>query len=783
MIKVLYDDYDQLKGVKLVKIKNTKKTKAKNFNNIFAFDTETSSGYYKENENIVYPFDIEYWKSEFDKAKKTPYKGFKKAALLYQWQCAVENKDDIEVYTGRTLTEFSKFLDRLNDVVTDNIIFGNKQNVDPVYKDYILNNGKWKRPVVHFYSHNAGFEMQFLRNRFKIDKVFARNMRKPMKYRIKLSDIDIIFHDTLCLTQKSLGQWAEDAQLPVRKLVGDLDYSLVRTPLTPLLGDEKSGELAYCINDVVTMIYGIQQYRQKHGGNLTYIPMTQTGEVRLTCRNNISKKNRKWAEKCYMIDHSYSWDFFNVLLSAFAGGWTHVNQKYSGELQGVSKTGDPVVCWDFASSYPSVMTTMKFPVSEFKEIDEVRLNQLTQISLDDSDYRYIVVFTVTDVESKLWNTFISSSKCINLSDDAIIDNGKVVAASSMTLCLTDADYDIFNKVYDYGTKRINKAYEAEADYLPYEFIDTILKYFENKTSLKGDASKISLYNEAKQFINALYGCAVTKIIIDEIIFNNKWSKRELTEFDFISKMKIPTDPKKLEKAIEKSFTTYQIGVFIPAFARHRLWDAIQQFDSKIIYCDTDSVKGYFDSADIKWFDQYNKYIGDLQMKVAKHYNFNVDRFSPKTKKGVAKQLGIFEREDDCVEFKALRAKVYADKFWDSDINDYKIETTIAGLPKESGVKIITEVDKLNDDLYWSPDLSDKKCANYIEDQPTLKWVDYNGVEYISDDQYGIMIEPIGFDLSIASEYEYLLDIIHNQDNQYFDTPKIIRDYWKKKLTK
>lgn len=774
----IYWDYTNLRSVKYTNFKHGNgRIKDLHFNNVFAFDIETSGGYLLDNGSVI-PFSHDIWNQNYAKGGvlSKPLQYNNPISLMYVWQFAIENGNDIDVYMGRTWEDLKSFLLQLNDVITDLIIFGqtNISNCDPDYKSFQLGCGKWKRPTLHFYVHNLGYEMQFLRNVFpEMKRVFARTMRKPMKFEVQYLDMTIMFHDTLCLTQKKLATWAKDEKLSIQKAVGDLDYLTIRTPLTPLTDEE----IGYCVNDVALMVEGVKKYRDKYNGKLVNIPTTQTGEVRIVCRNEISLKNNDWAEKCYMIDHSYSWDFFNRLLQAFGGGWTHANEKYSGMLQGVPVKGQPIVCWDFASSYPSVMTTFKYPVSEFRKIDDQRLAYLETLDLDDSDYRYMLVVEMFDVESEVWNSFFSTSKCIELSDHTITDNGKIVATDYMKVCITDTDWDIMKKAYSFSSYNVLEAYEADADYLPIEFINVILNYYADKTSLKGTGNE-SKYNAAKQFINSLYGCCVTKIVTDTVEFHGDWDKSAVTERDFDKLMELPEKEATLLSQISKKFTTYQIGVWIPAIARHRLWDAILHFDSKVVYCDTDSIKGYFDDTDIQWFDDYNKYIGSLQQKVANHYNFDVERFSPKTPKGKAKQLGIFDREEDCVEFKALRAKVYAYKFLDEDSNTYKIKTTIAGLPKRSGVKVITDVDMLSDDLYWTPELSEKLCCHYLDNQPSSDWTDEFGNTWHSDDRYGIMLEPIGFDLSIASEYAYLLDVLNKSSNvDYFNTPEIIRNYW------
>lgn len=752
-------------------VKKFKTTEA-NINNIFAFDIETSNGFRLDSGKVI-PFSHKRWKEWCAKNqlalmtgrlttdKPCEYKN--PVSLMYVWQCAVESFDDrIEVFMGRTWEDFKEFLEKLDDAIVNFSLFGQASisSADTDMKSFMLSQ-KVKETKLHFYVHNLGFEFQHIRNVFpQIQNVFARSMRKPFRAEVKMAHTRIVFHDTLCLTQKKLETWAKDENLPVQKAAGDLDYLRIRTPLTTLT--EK--EIGYCVNDVVTMIYGVQKYRYKYGRKLSNIPMTQTGEVRIVCRNKISDKNRKWAESCFEIDHSYSFDFFNRLVRAFAGGWTHASERYAG------KTVHNVVCYDFASSYPSVMTTRKFPISEFKEVDAQRIDFLNQTHIEDRDSVYMITVKVYDFNSNMWNSFWSSSKCVE-TGELYLDNGKIIAGDYAMITMTDLDWDIFTRAYDIDRYEIVEAWEADADYLPLEMIETILNYYAEKTSLKGTGNE-SKYVAAKQFVNSIYGCCVTKIITDEIEYSNfGWGKTPIDEVEFMDKMKMPESGSAIEKEISEKFTTYQIGVWIPAWARHNLWDAIFQLDSKIVYCDTDSVKGLFDDNDIKWFANYNKHIGELQERVSNHYGFNVDKYSPLTVKGKAKQLGIFDREDDCEEFKSIGAKRYAAK------HNGEVETTIAGLPRKAGTKIIKSVDELTDETFWSPKQSGKLMAHYIDNMQPTEWHDKHGNIWNSNDQFGIMLEPIGFDMSLAEEYRKLIETLNGKtDSDYFEITKIIRDY-------
>lgn len=766
--------------LKTISVKKGKKFVEEHINSIFAFDIETSNGF-RQNDGTVLKYSHEYFNDFLIKSQLAAAQGLitgdkpkeysNPVSLMYVWQCAVESGDDIVVFMGRTWDEFKTFLDNLNNAMKYNYVYGSyakPQSLDERdFVNFAIQNYT-KKVELHIYVHNLAFEFQHLQNTgLKFKKVFARNMRKPMKAMTELSHLRITFHDTLSLTQKSLAAWGKDENLPVQKQDA-IDYLKILTPYSAL-SDEV---IKYCAADVITMVYGMKKYRDKYDGKLTEIPMTQTGEVRIVCRKEISHKNRDWAESCYMIDHSYDFDFYKKLLDAFAGGWTHANQKYSNQLM------KDVVCYDFASSYPSVMTTAKFPMGQVRHIDSDRVDEIEKTPIDDRDFIYMITVDLYNFTSNKWNSFWSSSKIVNdengkaMCDDLFLDNGKIISGKYARITMTDLDWDIFRKAYDIDNYNIVDAYEWDADYLPKEMILTILNYFADKTSLKGTGNS-SKYNAAKQFINSIYGCCVTKIITDEIEFNGEWDKHFITEEEFIEKMSIPEKASAVEKGINNAFTTYQAGVWVTAWARHRLWDMIELLDDKIVYCDTDSIKGVFDSNDIALFDKYNLYIGDLQQRIATHYQFDVAMFTCLTSKGDSKQLGIFEREEDCREFKTIGAKRYACEHVHND-GSSSIEITIAGLPKSAGHHHIKKVDDLCNNIYWTPEESGKLMAHYCDNMKPCTWTDDDGVSYYSTDTHGIMLEPIGFDLSLAADYEELLKFLAGYDCDYYNITKILR---------
>ena len=163
--------------------------------------------------NVPSAFDIEV-SSFYQGGISNPQN---KRGIMYIWQFGLGN---IVTY-GRTWEQFKKFL-RFLKVALD------------------LSNEK--RLVV--YVHNLAYEFQFIRKMFSWTEVFMLEERKPV---YALTD-GIEFRCSLKLSGgKSLANVGKDLVLyPVEKKVGDLDYDIIRTPLTPL----SQKEMGYCENDI-----------------------------------------------------------------------------------------------------------------------------------------------------------------------------------------------------------------------------------------------------------------------------------------------------------------------------------------------------------------------------------------------------------------------------------------------------------------------------------------------------------------------------------------------------
>ena len=655
-------------------------------NTIYTFDIESTS-YLILNGEIISA--SEYLNlNEEDREKALP------CACMYIWQFSINET----VYYGRTWEEFRAFLDRV------------ESNCD--LKKYI-------------FVHNLSFEFQFFSSQFKIKSVMSRKSRKVMS--AKLLDYNIEFRCTYYMSNVSLAYLPKLFNLNVQKMVGDLDYTKLRTPATKMT----KTELGYCEHDCLVVYEYIKMELVKYK-SVNRIPMTSTGKVRKELQSLVMRdyEYRRITRGSINIKPSV----YNMLVDAFAGGYTHANYMYTDEVI------PNVDSYDETSAYPYVMVTSKFPMSEFKECHIKTVDDMIK------KYAYLLKVTFHNLKCKYYNNFISASKCENIVG-ALFDNGRIVSAKEVTITLTDIDFRFLLDVYDIESYEINESYYAIYKYLPKKFINFILEKYVNKTKFKNVKGKELDYVKEKNKFNSLYGMTVTNMIRDEVNFDNitGWSESELTDSLIFDKL--------LEEK-EKAFLSFSWGVWVTAYARDNLLRRMIQLDPYVVYSDTDSLKcaqGY----NRKVFDEYNQSVIKKIKKVSSTLNIPFENYAPEDSKGVRHLLGIFECETS-----AGRKYTY-DRFITQGAKKYcveidgQIEITVSGVPK-SGNKCLKRIEDFRDDLVFDYKYTNKQTIMYNDNQLPVDIVDYLGVKYKVDDKSGCCLLPTTYKLGKSLDYANLL---------------------------
>lgn len=638
--------------------------------------------------NVPFSFDIET--SSF-------YENGNKKAIMYIWQFAI--KDDVII--GRTWSEFNTLIEKIK---------------------IILNLNKHRKIIV--YIHNLSYEFQFLYKRFTITDVFADSERKPIKAEI---DNCIVLKCSYRLSGYSLAVLAKNLKKPLKKMVGDLDYSKLRHSKTILT----ESEINYCIQDVLIVNEYIKEQIEEYG-DIEKIPLTQTGKIRRYTRHN-TEKNKKY--KNFIHNLTLEPDEFLLLKNAFCGGFTHANAMH------VTQTLTNVASFDFTSSYPTVMVSEKYPMSKGKRI---KINSFEDVKRLSVNYNVVTDVKIYGLKPRfISENILSFSKCRNVKNP-IVNNGRIVSCETLETTLTETDLICITRFYTFDSIKFGLAYIYKSDYLPKEIIETILKLYREKTELKNVKGKEIEYLHSKELLNSLYGMTVTNIVHDiHEIRNNEWTTEKTDLKDEIKKY----------NEDKNRFLFYAWGVWVTAYARRNLYTAILECGKDYIYSDTDSVKILNHEKHQEYFKNYNKMIVEKLEKALNHHGIH-DTIKPKTIKGIEKPLGVWDFEGIYTRFKTLGAKRYIVE------KDEDIEITIAGLSKKRGKEYIKNqkepFDFFDDYMYIPSNYTGKQTHTYIDDEISGEITDYNGIKNTYHEYSFIHLEETSFNLSLSENYlEYL----------------------------
>lgn len=657
--------------------------------------------------NVPCAFDIEV--SSF-------YENGEKRACMYVWQFGILNW----VTYGRTWREFFIFMNTLRNII----------GIDSTH-------------ILPCYIHNLAYEFQFMRKRIEWDKVFLLDERKPV---YAISD-GIEYRCSLKLSSKSLKKVGEDlVKYKEYKHVGDLDYQLVRHSKTPLTQEE----LGYCEADIRVLLAYIQE-KIESDGDVTRIPMTNTGYVRNYCRKECFKKYKTYKRLISFLILTPK--EYKQLKRGFSGGFTHASAKYV--VEGKEKILKNVGSFDFTSSYPAVMIAEKFPMSPGREIetlgdgtDEEKWKRLHYYL-----HKYCCLFDIT-LENVLAKNDIdhplSASKLI-YKEDVVEDNGRVVYAKKITLTCTEQDFFTYCDFYSWDNYQIHSFRVYDKGYLPTDFVKSIIELYKRKTTLKDVTGEEINYMISKNMLNAAYGMIVTDIV------------REILEYeqDYLPKRKPD-----VEEAIEKynnqtkRFLFYPWGVWVTAYARRNLFSGIKAVGKDYIYSDTDSIKILHPEKHMDYINWYNEMMTKKMEKAAAHHKIDPVELSPLNKKGVPKPIGIWEYEGMYKRFKTLGAKRYL-----VEKQDGSYMLTVAGVNKKSALEYLIKTygdpfKGFTNNMHIPPDYSGRLTLTYIDEHIQGVVTDYLGNPAPYDELTSIHMEPSEYTMSMSDTYRMFMNMMY-----------------------
>ena len=536
------------------------------------------------------------------------------------------------------------------------------------------------------------------------------------------------FRDSLILAQRSLEKWAKDLEVEHQKAVGFWDYERIRNQCDTLTQDE----LIYIEHDTLAGVECIQKTLDALDKKIFNAPFTATGIP----REEVRKLGKAHGARSLFERIAPSYEQYKKLEQLFHGGFTHGNRHLIGELiEGL------ISCYDFASSYPYVMLSEKYPMEHFKPFKDCKLSDI----LDSKDHAFM--FKLIMIRPRLKTDFtpmpvLQFSKCKTI--NALQDNGRILKADYAELYTNEIDARIITDQYTWDNEICIEVEYAYKDYLPRWFTDYIFELYRLKCELKGGDPV--LYALAKARLNSLYGLTCQHSIKDTI--NEDYRSGD---FDSVTRDMTPEEIETYErKEYEKylnnknNILPYFWGCWVTSYAMKNLFTlgrCIKREEgesiSHWIYSDTDSI--YSDAWDVEKVEAYNE--------IAKQ-SLLLNNYGPVNIGGKNFWLGIAEHDGDYTEYKVNGAKRYCGR----SSKDGALHITVAGVPKRGAAALNDDISNFERGFSFPGSISGKKEHKYFY------------VDNIYTDKKGNLT---GHSINL-SPCDYLLDAVHIEDPNWFD---------------
>lgn len=662
---------------------------------IYTFDIETTSLFYINGK--WQGFDPSIPQKSNKKLGIKGYDEIEKGGCCYHCQFSINDK----VYSFREIAEFENVLKKISNPFLKKIIW----------------------------VHNLGFEFQWLipiLKKYTVINMIAREVRKPICFTIK--ELNIEFRCSYMLTNLSLEKSAKN-YTNVLKAKGDLDYSVIRSPLSNMTEKEKY----YCEMDCVCLFEIIKHFKKEYR-HLQLIPYTQTGEVR-----RAYKKRVPYIHYEYVQNLIPSLEEYKILRSAFMGGICHANALWVNQVI----KGD-IVSSDISSSYPFVLVSEKYPCERFRKIKPEH-----EKFYNGENYAKIYVLRLSNVRAKMYNHYISYSHVTKCAGE-VLDNGRIVKADHFETIITDIDFEMIKASYSFDVEKI-EVWVSRKDYLPKYFINFVLDSYVNKTKLKGvtsaDGMAESLYMKSKQMINTLFGAQCTNIVSSSCIFDDgEWKTSPLTD-DFMQ-MKLDEEKERY------GLFVYSAGVYCTAYARKNLFERLidnnYELDFDVLYYDTDSLKILNMDKHRHIFEDYNKRVVDKLWKMCITLNIPFKKCKPKDINGKEHLIGEFDMNDGHYsEFVTLGAKRYCYR----DVDDKKLHMAVSGVSKLAVDTLNDDITNFNPKTFFDYKSARKNIVCYTDNQKQFTFRDFEGKQYNCNWETAIVIYPTTYSMSIDPTFE------------------------------
>lgn len=558
---------------------------------------------------------------------------------MYHWQFSFGKN----VLTGRKWSDFAALIEILNTWL------------------------RWQKAILIVWVANLGYEFSFICSRFKWSSVFAVDAHEPLKARTDRVE----FRECLSISgQGGLFNLAKN-YTKTQKAKNDLDFTKLRNSQTPL--DQTERGYTWCDVEILSE-WGDYIFENFCDQKLT-IPLTATGIVRSHIKAAAEETGR-YEDIRQAIQQFFPQDrrqYNYVMQYLFRGGYTHACVWY------VDCPEENVIGADFTSSYPAVMLHCdKFQRSPFMQTHLENDGRF----ITDSRLKTMCCWMIVQFFGIKRTTYhsIESKHKIASERGAKFDNGRLTSADFIEVALTELDYEVYEKFYEWESIIIKDANVARAGRLPEYVLKPLRHFYEIKSRLKAAGMDGTIeYVNAKAICNSMYGCCVTRLKFVE----NKWNPDT-------KQWEAKENPKDYDELRKRQILSPFWGIEITSAARYRLLMTIWELDGTD-GCDIAGYDKYMDEPQVLYCDTDSIYMKDhpRNRAIIEKYNaeiFRINDAMPKEFYDIGAYDWIGKDQDGQplhYRFKTLGAKRYL-KY----CPEKGAECTVAGLPKHALERLI-----------------------------------------------------------------------------------------------
>lgn len=562
-----------------------------------------------------------------------PYDDTKKVSFMYVWQMAIEQM----AFYGRTWDEFLHCLETMKE----------EMHLSSEYKLIV-------------YVHKLKYDFSFYKKEVNLEGEFiARSPRTILKH--MMQDCFEV-RDSGAYTEQPLEAMGEEIGISKGK---GYDYNKIRTFDTPLT----AGELSYCENDVLILTKYFRR-EANYYKNVSQIPLTATQRVKRIINTEFNKPKNAMFRSMILSRQLQNNDVDNAVLAllkkAFFGAFNYSNGLYRGI------TVDSVTGVDLDTCYGAQCLFHQYPMTKFKSLPIPKSTKDLKTNPIYKGKAMLITFAAKGVKAKYGDlgflpTHIKNYWERSATDVKNISAKRMLVAEKIRMTLTDVDFMLFLKLYNYDGIKFESVQGAEYGNLPDYMVETIVNMYTKKVETKRKHQEIKKhrpltlaeqheYTRIKTQVSRIYGILVQ----DPIRPVYGWDSAGQD----VIKVRDSTSRVQFQPVL------YQWGVWVVAWARFEIIkflfsvaykDGDMQVD-KILYSDTDSL--YF-RGDNESLEAYNKFIDKKIKSFCTKYNKDYE---------ILKDMGKLKSET-YEKFKTTGLKQYA--YIQNGMFDYRC----SGLPR------------------------------------------------------------------------------------------------------